>query len=147
MAAGQRGLRSETSAAPPRRPYDSAVRRERAAGTRERIVGAAFELLRGSSIRDWGAVTIRAVAERAGVNERTVYRHFPNERALRDVVMQRFESEAGIDLDELTLAGLADVAARTIGVIAAHPTSSGASVPTSDWPWTGTSTASGRPPR
>ena len=34
-----------------------------------------------------GALTVRAVAERAGVNERTVYRHFANERELRDAVM------------------------------------------------------------
>jgi AcrR family transcriptional regulator len=112
-----------TASAPPRRRYDSAIRRQRAAETRERIVGAAFELLQESSIRDWGAVTIRAVAERAVVNERTVYRHFPNERALRDAVMQRFESEAGIDIDHLTLAEVADVAARAIGVIASHPAS------------------------
>lgn len=119
MAGGQRGLRSEAT----RRPYDSAIRRQRAAATRERIVGAAFELLRQSSIRDWGAVTIRAVADRAVVNERTVYRHFPNERALRDAVMERFQLEAGIDLDELALDDVADVAARTFRVVAEHPAS------------------------
>ena len=35
------------------------------------------------------------------MNERTVYRHFANERALRDAVMARLEHEAGIDLDGL----------------------------------------------
>ena len=40
-------------------------------------------------------MTVRAVAERAGVNERTVYRHFVNERGLRDAVMHRLEEEAG----------------------------------------------------
>ena len=43
---------------------------------------------------------MRAVAERAGVNERTVYRHFTNERGLRDAVMHRLEEQAGIDLDD-----------------------------------------------
>jgi len=104
-----------------RRPYDSTLRREGARQTHQRIVDAAFELLHETSIRDWTAVTIRAVATRAGVNERTVYRHFRNERALRDAVMQRFEAEAGIELDTLSLGDVGDVAARTLAVVAAHP--------------------------
>ena len=32
-----------------------------------------------------------------GVNERTVYRHFANERELRDAVMARLEEESGVD--------------------------------------------------
>src|SRR3546814_2683945 len=67
-----------------RRSYDSTLRRERAALTRDRIVAAGCELLQGSSIRDWRGLTIRAVAERAGVNARTVYRHLGNERGLQD---------------------------------------------------------------
>ena len=104
-----------------RRSYDSALRRERAAQTRERIVTAAVELLRGSSIRDWGGVTIRAVAERAGVNERTVYRHFANERALRDTVIHRLEQRAGINLAEMQLGDVADVTARILRLVSAHP--------------------------
>ncbi len=83
---------------PRRRHYDTSLRQKRAAETRERIVTAGVELLHGSSIRDWRPLTIRGVAERAGVNERTVYRYFGNERGLRDAVMQRLEEEAGIDL-------------------------------------------------
>ena len=45
-----------------RRRYDGALRRLRAAQTRERIVAAGSEILRDSPIRDWHAVTIRAVA-------------------------------------------------------------------------------------
>ena len=48
---------------------------------------------------------MRAVAERAGVNERTVYRHFTNERGLRDAVMHRMEEQAGIDLAALRARG------------------------------------------
>ena len=66
-----------------RRRYDSTRRREQAAETRGRIVTAGTELLQATSIRDWRALTIRAVAERAGVNERTVYRHFGGEQAKR----------------------------------------------------------------
>ena len=40
------------SAAP---PYDSPLRQQRAEETRDRIVAAGCELLRGSSIRDWRA--------------------------------------------------------------------------------------------
>jgi AcrR family transcriptional regulator len=104
-----------------RRRYDSTRRRQQAAGTRERIVAAGSELLHGSPIRDWRALTVRAVAERAGVNERTVYRHFVNERALRDAVMHRLEEEAGIDLAALRLEDIADVTARIFKHVSAYP--------------------------
>jgi AcrR family transcriptional regulator len=104
-----------------RRRYDITLRRQQAAGTRERIVAAGSELLHGSPIRDWRALTVRAVAERAGVNERTVYRHFVNERALRDAVMHRIEEEAGIDLAGLRLENVADAAARIFEHVSSYP--------------------------
>jgi AcrR family transcriptional regulator len=94
------------------RPYDSPLRRAQAASTRDRIIDAACELLRDSSIRNWRSLTIRAVAEQAGVNERTVYRYFSNERGLRDAVMEHMEQEAGIDLSGLRLEDIAEVARR-----------------------------------
>src|SRR5579872_878526 len=97
-----------------RRRYDNTLRRERAGQTRDRIVAAGAELLHRSSIRDWQGLTIRAVAERAGVNERTVFRHFANERALRDAVMHRLEERAGIDLTHLELDDIGDVAASIL---------------------------------
>jgi len=105
----------------PRRRYDGTLRRQRAAETRERIIAAGCELLRGVSIRDWRGLTIRAVAECAGVNESTVYRHFENERGLRDAVMRRLEEESGIDLDGLELVQIADVAARIFETVSSHP--------------------------
>jgi AcrR family transcriptional regulator len=105
-----------------RRRYDNTLRRERAEQTRDRIVMAGAELLRRSSIRDWRALTIRAVAERAGVNERTVFRHFANERALRDAVMHRLEEHAGIDLAQLRLDGIGDATARIFRHVASYPT-------------------------
>jgi AcrR family transcriptional regulator len=107
--------------APERRRYDSTLRRERAAATRERIVAAGAEILHGASIRDWQVLTIRAVAERAEVNERTVYRHFGNERALRDAVMHRLEEEAGVDLTLLRLEDIAEVTARIFEHVSAYP--------------------------
>ena len=61
---------------------------------------------------DWRDLTFRAVAERAGVGERTVYRHFPTERHLHDAVMTRLESDAGITYEDVDLANLGDVTAR-----------------------------------
>jgi AcrR family transcriptional regulator len=110
-----------TRPVPARRRYDSTLRRERAAQTRKRIVAAGVEILRRSSIRDWRAMTIRAVAERAGVNERTVYRHFANERALRDSVMHRLEIDAGIDLTQMRLEDIADVTARILRFLGSYP--------------------------
>jgi AcrR family transcriptional regulator len=94
------------------RPYDSPLRRAQAASTRDRIIDAACALLRDSSIRNWRSLTIRAVAEEAGVNERTVYRYFSNERGLRDAVMRHMEEEAGIVLSDLRLDDIAEVARR-----------------------------------
>jgi AcrR family transcriptional regulator len=78
-------------------------------------------LLRRSSIRDWRALTIRGVAQQAGVNERTVYRYFGNEQGLRDAVMRRLEQQAGIDLGGMRLEDVADVAARTLGTVSMYP--------------------------
>jgi AcrR family transcriptional regulator len=109
------------SAVAERRRYDSPLRQQRASETRDRIVTAGCEILQAASIRDWGALTMRAVAERAGVNERTVYRHFVNERGLRDAVMHRMEEHAGIDLASLRLEDITDVAHRIFATVSAHP--------------------------
>jgi AcrR family transcriptional regulator len=106
---------------PPRRGYDNRRRNEQSAQTRERIVAAATDLLRTSSIRDWRALTVRAVAERAEVSERTIYRHFESERGLRDAVMHRLEEEAGIDLDSLRLAEVAEYTERTLRHVSTYP--------------------------
>jgi len=95
-----------------RRPYDSPVRRQKAGETRARIVTAGSELVHGFASWDWRGLTFRAVADRAGVGERTVYRHFPTERHLHDAVMARLEEEAGITYEDVGLANLGDVTAR-----------------------------------
>ena len=94
-----------------RRRYDNRVRRQKAAQTRERIVAAGSEIVHGFETWSWRDLTFKAVAERAGVGERTVYRHFPTERHLHDAVMQRLESEAGISYEEVDLTNLAEVTA------------------------------------
>jgi AcrR family transcriptional regulator len=103
------------------RHYDSPLRRQQAADTRESIIDAGCEILQNSSVRDWRALTIRGVARRAGVNERTVYRYFVNERGLHDAVMHRREQLAGIDLVDMRLNDIADVAARIITQVSTYP--------------------------
>jgi AcrR family transcriptional regulator len=116
-----------------RRPYDSPVRRQRAAETRERIVAAGSELVHALPSWDWHALTFRAVAARAGVGERTVYRYFPSERHLHDAVMQRLEQEAGVTYEGVALDEVATVASRvfaSLASFAAAPTSPRPSDPT-----------------
>ncbi len=84
-------------------------------------MAAGCTILRKSSIRDWRALTIRGVAEQAGVNERTVYRHFGNERGLRDAVMHRLEQKAGIDLEGMRLEDIAEIAARIFTHVSSYP--------------------------
>jgi AcrR family transcriptional regulator len=106
---------------PQRRQYNSPLRRQRAAETRERIISAGADLLHGFPTWNWRALTVGAVAKRAGVNQRTVYRYFRNERELRDAVLGRFEQEAGIDLEGLGLETLEKVATRIFEYVESFP--------------------------
>ena len=96
----------------PRRSYHSPARQKAAAATRDRIIDAGTRLVRGFTTWDWDELTFRAVAERAEVSERTVYRHFPTERHLHDAIMGRLEGEAGIAYQDVELDNFAEVTAR-----------------------------------
>jgi len=61
------------------RKYDMKRRAKRQEQTRQRIVEAAVEL---HETVGTARTTISAIAEKAGVQRLTVYRHFPDERAL-----------------------------------------------------------------
>jgi AcrR family transcriptional regulator len=102
---------------PERRRYESPLRRAQAAETRDRIVAAGAELVHGSPRWDWRDLTVRAVAEQAGVNHRTVYRHFASERDLHDAIVRRLEEEAGEPLAGLDLESLPDVTARVFSYL------------------------------
>ncbi|WP_018637952.1 TetR/AcrR family transcriptional regulator [Parafrankia elaeagni] len=108
------GESEEDGASPDRRRYDSPLRRRRAAETRERIVAAGSALVHGFPTWDWSSLTFRAVADRAGVSERTVYRHFATERQLHDAVMGRLEEEVGLSYDQLRLDDLPALAERVL---------------------------------
>ena len=103
---------SQSATPQPRRPYNSPARRQRVVETRERIVAAGAALVREFVTWDWDGLTFRATAERAGISERTVYRHFPTERQLHDAVMARLEDEAGITYEDVELANVGEVTER-----------------------------------
>ncbi len=84
-------------------------------------MAAGAEILHGYPIWNWGALTVRAVAQQAGVNERTVYRYFASERGLRDAVMAQLEEQAGVDLDGLTLDGLQKFTAQILEFVSSFP--------------------------
>ena len=113
--------RRSTTEARPNRTYDGTLRRQRAAETRERILDAGSELIHRTSVRDLKKLTVRAVAERAGVNERTVYRYFGSERGLRDAMLHRNEQEAGIKLEGMRLEDVGTVAAQIFDHVAQYP--------------------------
>jgi AcrR family transcriptional regulator len=66
----------------------TSVRDEYKAQTHERIVDATVELIREAGE---APLTIAAVAERAGVTERTVYRHFETREALLRATWSRMQ--------------------------------------------------------
>jgi len=104
-----------------RRHYDSPVRRAQVEATRSRIVIAGAELLHGFPTWNWSALTVPAVARQVGLTERTVYRYFPNERALRDAVMDHMEQEAGVDLEDLSVERVQEVTARILDYVSRFP--------------------------
>jgi AcrR family transcriptional regulator len=68
------------------RPYHSPLREEQARKTRDLILDALIELLADRRADD---ITTREIAERAGVSQPTVYRHFPDRTALLEGITAR----------------------------------------------------------
>ena len=106
-----------TAAKEGRRRYESPVRRKQAADTRERILGAGAALVRELRTWDWSGITMRAVAERAGVSERTVYRHFTSQELLHDAVLQRIDREAGVRYEGMALRDVSPMGSRLFTAI------------------------------
>jgi AcrR family transcriptional regulator len=103
--------RKTPSRSAPRRTYNSPLRQQQAAETRDRIVAAGARIAHRLPAWDWKDLTFKAVGDRAGVSERTVHRHFSSERKLRDAVLQQLVQESGVQLDGLELGDFAGVAA------------------------------------
>ncbi|MFT3809723.1 MAG: helix-turn-helix domain-containing protein [Micropepsaceae bacterium] len=73
--------------------YRSPLRAAQKEETRQRIVAAAFRLLETS---DPGALSFAAIAEAAGVQERTIYRHFANKEALLEALWGGMDARIGV---------------------------------------------------
>ena len=77
-----------------RRPYKSALRDAATAQTRERVLGAAQELL--SAPDGLGRFSLDAVAQLAGVSRLTVYNQFGSRRALLEAVFDDLAVRGGV---------------------------------------------------
>jgi AcrR family transcriptional regulator len=75
------------------RSYNSALRRDQAEATRERILSAMASLVDEGGGQE---PTNRAVAERAQVTEVTVYRHFPSRELLLKGLWEHLNREQGV---------------------------------------------------
>jgi AcrR family transcriptional regulator len=95
--------------------YRSPLRVAQAAQTRERIAAAAADLLGEGGSAD--SITFRAVAERAGVTEMTVYRHFPTRDALMQGLWRQLNARMapGVGMPDSVAALLAQHAALFTG--------------------------------
>jgi AcrR family transcriptional regulator len=74
------------------RSYSSPLRDRQTAETRTIILGALGAELAGGGIEDF---SMARVARRAGVSERTVYRHFPTRDALLDGLSEWYNERVG----------------------------------------------------
>jgi AcrR family transcriptional regulator len=98
----------------PRRKYQLRQRAEQQDQTRRRITEAAVELHQSIGL---AATTVSAIAERAGVQRLTVYRHFPDQQAIFAACSQHFFA-ANPPPDTAAWAAIADPAARLATALA-----------------------------
>ena len=90
------------------RSYELGQRAQGQAETRARIVGAALALYAANGP---ARTTISAIAESAGVQRLTVYRHFPDDRALYVACWERWTAEHPLP-DPAPWPGIEDPAER-----------------------------------
>lgn len=95
-----------------RRRYESPLRKAQSGETRTRILDAGSYLAHRLKTWDWSRLTARAVAARAKVSERTVYRYFATERELQEAILRRLEEESGISYETLRPDNLLTATAR-----------------------------------
>lgn len=72
--------------------YESPLREEQKAETRRRILAAAERLMQDAEL---GEMTFGAIAREAGVQERTVYRHFATKGDLLDALWEALDPRIG----------------------------------------------------
>ncbi len=106
------------SAPAKRRAYNSPKRQQQSLRTRQRIIEGGAALVHEFSEWNWKHLTYRAVSERSGVSERTIYRHFPTDEQLKNAVMQHLVKESGVDLEDFQLADFSDAVAKMFTYLA-----------------------------
>ncbi len=101
------------------RPYSSALRDRQAAQTRELILDAITQLLGDRRVDE---VTTRDIATTADVSERTVYRHFPDRRALLEGLSRRVQDLGDVhpEARPATVDDLAQAALRLMAALDEH---------------------------
>src|SRR5215210_2676522 len=104
-----------TESTAPRRRYEKRARATKEQETRLRIIEAALAL---HGTLGPARTTISAIAERAGVRRATVYRHFPDERALFLGCSGAWRGRNPLP-DPATWAAIADPAERLEAALAA----------------------------
>lgn len=92
------------------RTYNSRLRQEQAEATRERIIAAMADILAEDGRIE--AATNRAVAQRAGVTEVTVYRHFPSRELLLRGLWEHLNRKNGANV------GMPEGEAELVGNVA-----------------------------
>lgn len=89
--------------------YESPLREEQKAETRRRIAAAALRLMQDA---DLGELTFASVARAAGVQERTVYRHFATKGDLLDALWDEIDGRIGLGSFPATEAMLVEAPRR-----------------------------------
>jgi AcrR family transcriptional regulator len=89
----------------PRRSYRSPLREEQAQTTRERILAALGQLIASAGERD--DISMDAIAEAAGVERRTVFRHFESRDVLFRAYFQWLNDTLGAEVAPRTPAEMA----------------------------------------
>jgi AcrR family transcriptional regulator len=100
-----------------KRVYHSPLRQEQAAQTRERIFMAAMDYLETHDIE---TLTLRQVAQLAGVSPPTVYAHFPTMDDLVTAFFHWMKEGLGLDQPLPPLAELPEVPARRFPLYERH---------------------------
>jgi len=85
--------------------------------TRQLIMESAYALLRTASV---SALTVRAVAQQAGMSERTVFRYFPSREALLDAVAAQLLAEMAVPGPPASLPALLEAPAALYGAFEAR---------------------------
>lgn len=92
--------------AAPTRTYRSPLRDEQAQATRERILAALDRLIAAAGDRD--EIAMDTIAEAAGVERRTVFRHFESRDALFRAYFQWLNERLGAEIAPRTPAEMSD---------------------------------------